>query len=530
MSADGSAPAGQSPSGFAATCTEVGSWLWGTVSGAFNEKASLSQIIVDAVIGMIPLVGDVTAVRDLIAVTIGMVDEPRKRDDRWQWVLLVVLIFALIPVVGGVIKGVGKLIIKAVGEAAKLATDAERLAHMAEAAKEIIAFLNHFGKGGNAEKWLLKLRFAEYQAQVIEKINGVFVAFNRALDKSAKTLGEVLPQSLLQRIEGLKTGIGQLKTKAGNMIPEAIKELDDKLKQIQSFIRSGGETTSRATEHVVASGQTATRTYTDEARLIENADGAVRSAQGGWAKNAAVNTKRGVAEIEKVYKYEPGYPNLLERHPVDKRIGKEVFTNITTYSGKITNRTLNADETVYRVFGPAGVTHDTKVGESFAAGDPKYTAKFFGLGPPPDAAKIWRPESGVIDEWNHDGFIAVGKVKAPGEIKACTGKIAEQSGQNIPGQYLPGGGQQAMIEMAAADTAAVNAAAAQVIATGETKVLTVGGIEFTIKPTGWKDANGVWGYLRMPGVGTVQTARLGAREQAQKGDGSTTSSSPAPAH
>jgi type VI secretion system secreted protein VgrG len=38
---------------------EAGQWLWGTVQGAYNEKQSASQIITDAVIGMIPVVGDV---------------------------------------------------------------------------------------------------------------------------------------------------------------------------------------------------------------------------------------------------------------------------------------------------------------------------------------------------------------------------------------------------------------------------------------------------------------------------------------
>jgi len=58
-------PGGISSDSFAATALEVGDWLWGTAQGAFNEKAKLSQIIVDAVIGMVPVVGDVTAVRDL---------------------------------------------------------------------------------------------------------------------------------------------------------------------------------------------------------------------------------------------------------------------------------------------------------------------------------------------------------------------------------------------------------------------------------------------------------------------------------
>lgn len=45
----------------------------------------------------------------------------------------------------------------------------------------------------------------------------------------------------------------------------------------------------------------------------------------------------------------------------------------------------------------------------------------------------------------------------------------------------------------------------------------VSGIAFEVKPTGWTDANGVYGYLRVPGgQGTVQTMKLDAREQASK--------------
>ena len=84
---------------------DVNDWIWGTVQGAFNEKQTASQIIVDAVVGMIPLVGDATAARDLIAVGSRLASQPEKREEVFEWVLMVILIFALIPVVGGVIKG-----------------------------------------------------------------------------------------------------------------------------------------------------------------------------------------------------------------------------------------------------------------------------------------------------------------------------------------------------------------------------------------------------------------------------------------
>src|SRR4051812_11425801 len=111
----GDAPGELSSESFQSVYLEAGDWLWGTVEGAFNEKATLSQILVDAAIGMIPFVGDVTGVRDLLAVVIGLSTDPRKREEKTQWVLLVVLSFALILVVGGVIKGVGRLLLKTMG-------------------------------------------------------------------------------------------------------------------------------------------------------------------------------------------------------------------------------------------------------------------------------------------------------------------------------------------------------------------------------------------------------------------------------
>jgi hypothetical protein len=42
------------------------------------------------------------------------------------------------------------------------------------------------------------------------------------------------------------------------------------------------------------------------------------------------------------------------------------------------------------------------------------------------------------------------------------------------------------------------------------------GMVFDIRPTGWKDANGVWGYIRGPSPGQVATARVAYGELAKK--------------
>jgi hypothetical protein len=512
MSATQTAPAGWSWARFQAVSAEAGGWLWGTVKGSFNEKATLSQIIVDAVVGMIPLVGDATAVRDIIAVSVGMIDEPKRRDDTWQWVGLVVLIFALIPVAGGVIKGVGKLVIKA-GEAAHL-RGAARIAHMQAAAKDIVAFLNRIG-AGNAEKWLLKLKVMEYQAELMQKFDNLIEVFSGTLNQIQKKLGSVLSQSLMQRIEGLKSGLAQIHAKGQEMIPQALKELNEKLTEIQQFVRSGGETTSRTTSHAVATGEK-TITRTEELRLFEGA-GAKRSVRGGLEQNPGLKSQ---FEAEGLYKREEGYPDVMERiEKNEKNRQLDRYVYVTTYAGQIVNRELETGEQIFRVFGPVkaeGVYGYKQLKDATAAGNPEYKAAFWGLGEAPKSAKEWRNPSGVLDEWNHDNFIMIGTVEEPHKIKACTGTIAEQTGNRIPGQYLPGGGKQAMIETPKSVAQQLNALADQVMADGKPRSITLNGVRWELKPTGWTDATGIHGYESMPGPTAVQTERLGSQEHATK--------------
>jgi hypothetical protein len=486
---------------------EAAGWLWGTAQGAFNQKAMLSQIITDAVIGMIPLVGDVTAARDIVAVSIRLVDQPKAREDKWEWVLLVVLLFALIPVFGGVVKGVGRIVIKVAGEAAQL-VGAARAAHMAQAAQDIVALLNRVG-AGNAERWLLKLKFADHQAAILTRLDNFVGTVNGALVAIERKLGRVLSEGIKQRIEGLMVGLGQLQVKAREMVPQSIKALDDTLREIQQYVRSGGQTTSRLTEHTVVAGDKATITMTDELRLTEGIS-ATRSARGGIEKNKARLTK---IEEQGFYKHEPGYPNLLAFQPEPG-----IASNVATFGGKIVNRPLAQGEKLFRVFGPEGITHGTAVGASFAPGRSAKFPNFWGLGSAPKNGKEFRGPSAVLDEWNHDGFIIVGTVREEGAVKACTGKIAEQTGKDIPGQYLPGGGKQAMFELPAEGHARLYAAGESVIATGAHAKLEVGGIAWEIKPTGWTDANGIHGYDLVALRAGVQTARLGAREEATKNE------------
>jgi hypothetical protein len=484
---------------------DVTGWAWGTVQGAFNEKSTLSQIIVDAVIGMIPLVGDVTAVRDLLAVSIGMADSEEKRNSTWQWVLLVVLLFALIPVFGGVVKGVGRILVKVAQEAAHLAP-AARAAHLLAGAREVVEFLNRIGVK-NAEKWLLKLRISDHALVLQEKFAHLMVTLQLILRKAGKKVEGVAP-NLATRIQSLIHGLERVAEAGQARMPPAIKALDEMLRDVQRYIRSGGETTSRVTRHeAVALHEAAIgqriASVADERRLVEEGLLPVRSSRGGYKQNPM----RIQNAIKKFYKHEPDYPDMLARPDTQGR-----HANIAAYAGKMINRQLKHDEEVFRFFGPPRTTHGVVVDEAWASG------AWWGLGKPPTTAKEWREYAAVLDSFNGDGFYVTARVSGSKGPKAVVGTVSEQFGEKIPGQYLPGGATQAFFFLDKDFGKTLSDMGHEFISTGGTKKLVdpVSGLEITFHKTGWTDANGVWGYLRAPGLGTVQTARVGTREMATK--------------
>jgi hypothetical protein len=501
------APGGLSWESFQSISLEVGDWVWGTAQGAFNEKATLSQILVDAAIGMVPFVGDVTGVRDLLAVVIGLSTDPRKREEKSQWLLLVVLSFALIPVVGGVIKGVGRLLLKTTGELARMAGEAERAAHLAQAAQDVVAWLNRVGVG-NAERWLAELDVFAYQQALLEKIDQLAGSLVAAARGALKHVGGWLPDTLVAGTEQLAQGVERFRQVAPRYIPDALKQLDADLRELQAYVRSGGETTSKAIAHGATAGATEVHRV-DELELLEG-NGATRSARGGVAANSPRP-----GEVAKVYTPEAGFPDLTARAPklADDSV---LYPRVATYAGEIVNRELQPGERVFRVFGPAGETYGEGVNASRAAGSVLGAPSYWGLNDLPANAETWRRGSAVLDEWSRNGFVVIGTVLDGNSLPACTGIIAEQAGEKLGAQYLRGGSKQAMLQLPGDVGEQLNAIAARVSQTGVPETAELAGLRWEVLATGWDDVNGVYGYLHMPGPGSVQTVRLGARTVATK--------------
>jgi len=466
---------------FKETSLETGQWIWGTLQGAFNEKQTIGQIIVDAVIGMIPLVGDVTAVRDLIAVSIGLAKEPKKRESVTEWVFLVILLFALIPVIGGVIKGVGRLALRV---STKAAENVETLG-------EIIKFLNRFGEG-DAVKWLKKLNVVEYQAQLVEKMRDFCDTMITAINQILKArVGRMLPEKWQADLLRVRDGFAALKPLASRMIPQALRELDAKLRVLQALVYRGEI-------HTVATGigRVAVR-HEAEAYLIERP---LREAPKQGTRFPSIHAERQHETILRRKYSKQGYPDLFSRPPEKSpAFGKElVYTNVASFSGDITAKSARemGESTIFRAFGnPTELAPNG----SWAAGG------FWGYQKVPGSAEEWRQLSAVLDEWNGNGFLVVLHLpedlatRMPGS-NAWHGKIAEQFGKDVPTQYLQGGGEQVIINLDELLKKELNRIGELVKATGNSASAEINGVKAEFYPTGWKEVEGVHGYYRPEGI------------------------------
>ncbi|MCO1362341.1 hypothetical protein L0Y97_25785 [Burkholderia multivorans] len=277
--------------------------------------------------------------RDLLAVSIGMSQDPVKRNDTTQRVLLVVLIFALIPVVGGVIKGVGRLLLKVTGDVAK---DAELL-------KAVVQFLNRMGHG-DAPKWLKALDLAKYQAQVVTRLKDFCATVRVAIQRSlAARVGRMLPDKWRAALERVSSGFHAIQDMADQIVPEAIKELNAKLKVLQNMVYRGEV-------HEIATGgapklEREVEAYLQERRLA-------RDIRRGRFPSAQCLADDGEVEAWLKAKYGPkiaeGWPDILKRKGAMPMFEEaEVFLDVASFSGTIKALTAKelAGKKVYRVFG-----------------------------------------------------------------------------------------------------------------------------------------------------------------------------------
>lgn len=498
MSDASAPPGGLSAKEFASTVADVGDWIWGTAQGAFNEKQTIAQIVTDAAIGMIPLVGDVTAARDLIAVSSTLATNPEKREHKGEWLLLVILIFALIPVVGGVIKGVGRISLRMTADAAKNGSECAKIAN------DMIAFLNRIGHM-NAEAWLKQLNILSHESEIIAKFRGFCDMVILTISRFLVRFGNVLPQSLVTRLEQISHGFQWMKTACEKRIPQALKDLHERLELARRYIHSGGMPVAGqlnvAAARLAQTGKK-TITYVEEARLIESGAAKRIVKAGKYEQNLASTSEQATLAIAAVYRHEPGFPDLLKHR--DKG---GYYPAIAAASGPIKNEQLSG-VVLFRSFGEKGVTHGVDVGLSPPIG------QYWAIGKPSATAVDWRESYAVLDEWNRNGWHSMVTVPAHLKIPACTSIVSEQFGRMIPNQFLTGGKRQAVID--AFFDREITDAAQKLIEAGGGKVTLSSGISIEIRDSGWKNVNGAIGYVDAAIPGASVTERLGITETQTK--------------
>ncbi|MEM6052415.1 hypothetical protein AAH450_17775 [Erwinia sp. P7711] len=468
---------------FKQTSLETGQWIWGTLSGAFNEKQTIGQIITDAAISMIPLVGDVTAVRDLLAVSIGMAQDPRKRESTMEWVFLVVLLFALIPMIGGLIKGVGRLALK---ESADVAQNAETL-------KTTVHFLNRAGEG-NALKWLKALDVTTYQAQLVDKLsifcNSLITVIRNVMGSA---LGRALPEKWHGQLLSLADGLASLRDMGSRMIPSALRELHSKLRVMQALVYKGDVL------KIPTNAGRATIRRESEAYLIERP---LREATKQGTRFPSIHAEKLHETILRRKYSKAGYPDLFSQPPeISPAFGDSlIYRNIASFSSEITAKSARdmAGKTIFRAFGNKTDLATNPKG-SWAAGG------FWGYQKVPGNAEEWRKLSAVLDEWNGNGCLLVLHLpqdlvtRMPG-TNAWHGKIAEQFGSDIPAQYLEGGGEQVIINLDEKLKKELNRIGEQVKVSGQAASVEINGVKAEFYPTHWKDVEGTYGYTRPEGI------------------------------
>ena len=405
-------------------------WLWGTVQGAWNEKMSTSQIVVDAAIGVIPLVGDVTAGRDLLAVITRMVNEPERREQTTEWLLLVVLLFALIPVVGGAIKLVGRLLLKVT----------EDIAHNQALLRDMVALLNRIGHG-NAVAWIKSLDLMRYQNDLLNAFNrfmNQLIDIMNAIDNRMGWLSPAMKQATARWVEQF----GQIKRLGSKMIPQALKDLNNRLKVIQQMVYKGEVHSIH-----LAPGSRHTH-FEDEARLQEVPPQPPK-VRHGYPQNHYSD-----------YKHVDGWPDLLKNVEKDKETSAIISAPaVEAFSGTITAVTLKGPKRIYRVLRPKGLD-----------GGKNYKSSPWWTESMPVNAKEWREEYAVLDSFNKNSYYIAYDIPAGQELKAWQGKTAEQF-DPVAGQYLPGGGTQLFVELNADTKAIVDTLALNKTNWGETEKL-----------------------------------------------------------
>ncbi|MEZ8103237.1 PAAR-like domain-containing protein [Vibrio bivalvicida] len=189
----------------------VHGWIWGVIIGDFNENATSGQIFLNTVLGVIPGIDQVMDARDITANIFFLCDE-EKRNTPDAWVDLVISAIGAIPMIGSVMKGVGKAI------------------QHKKSRDELFSVFRGFGKG-DVDKFIKNIDWDSIKYEILEIIFQSINSFNSVLDELAKYANWFDYPVYAEEIAGFQATLNTVKKEAESNVPDALMHFKDLLDQ-----------------------------------------------------------------------------------------------------------------------------------------------------------------------------------------------------------------------------------------------------------------------------------------------------------
>jgi hypothetical protein len=364
-------------------------------------------------------------------------------------VKLVLCLVAVIPVLGGVMKGVGKLAIRA----------AEKSEDLAKLGAEMIMFLNRMGRG-NAYQWLRQLDFLRYQSKITGALTELLDRLTRASQYIVRRMAGVLPQGVVQYLAALPSKLQRFGQLANRMVPQALKDLNECLVRVRAHLVEG-----TFADVTVGAGKVTTRE--SEGRLAT-------------AAQDAGKIPHPKASLEN-YHHMEGWPNLATGF----HIAENGETRGITYQ---TIESFSRDAPIVAETLGAGNLKLSRVldTQQLARGSRTKTGLYW-LESMPANGHDWREHWAVLHAWSSNGmYVQLNRIPTADELRAMgialpdgwdglrvwRGQVSSQFDEKL-GRYLQGGHDQIAVDF----THPHNAVLKEYVA------------NLTAFPTNWKDVN-----------------------------------------
>ncbi|MGZ8355379.1 MAG: hypothetical protein ACXWVF_02095 [Telluria sp.] len=237
-----------------AACAE---WVWEVLQGDFNDNASTAQVVTGTVISMIPFVDQICDVRDVVANCKKINGEP---DHTWHWVSLVLTLIGLIPSVGSLLKGCGKVLFAAIRKAGG---KSGALPQVAKFMNVSIMQLNKFLVRPEIVATLKALRIDnphKYLAKAIRKVarklntRELLSAFDIAREAAAGLLNLVSKwgsKGLARDAVSLLKMIDAVRSSADRMLAKALKPAREILERLERALDIEADMVHRANLNTV---------------------------------------------------------------------------------------------------------------------------------------------------------------------------------------------------------------------------------------------------------------------------------------